>query len=255
MPDLKMANIKTPLIFAALAIAITLALDITGYAIFSALPLMALVGLYWLVTRHSWADWGLKLGKPGDYGLAVLYPIFVMGIITLVLVFSGANFTEINWAKALKNFAIIGGTTVLMAFLTEEGFFRGSLFAGFKGAGFSTKKIVIVTSVLFAAWHIGWSTIAAEGKLPLWEAPVYLINAGLLGMSWGLMRTLSGSVLVPSLSHGVWNGMAYTFFGLGTTPGFLAMSDPVIFGPERGLVGVALNGLFVFYLWRKLAKE
>jgi membrane protease YdiL (CAAX protease family) len=177
-----------------------------------------------------------------------------MGSIALVLLFSGSNFGEVNWVSALKNFGIIGGSTFLVAYLTEEGFFRGSLFAGFNGAGFSAKKTIVITSLLFAAWHIGWATVTEEGKLPPLEAPIYLINVVLLGMSWGLMRQLSGAVLVPALSHGVWNGMAYTLFGLGTTPGFLALSDPSIYGPERGFLGMALNGAFVYYLWRKLPK-
>jgi len=246
-----MSDLNKTILIAVLAIATTYTMDATGYTMFSALPLLGFVLLFWALTRHSWADWGLKLGKPSDYGLAVLYPVFVMGIIAVVLVLAGASFGEVDWAKALKNIAMVSGATFLGAFLTEEGFFRGSLFAGFKGAGFSAKKTVIVTSVIFAAWHITWATITTEGKLPLAELPVYLINAGLLGIAWGLMRQLSGSVLVSSLSHGVWNGMAYTLFGLGTTSGFLALSEPSLYGPERGLLGIGLNAVFVFWLWRR----
>lgn len=248
-------NMKPTIFVVALAILITATMDYFGYSEFSALPLLALIILFWVLTRHSWADWGLRWGRPADYGLAVLYPIFVMGILSLILVLTGANLEGVDWGGAMQNFAMIAGATIIGAFLTEEGFFRGSLFVGFKNGNVPLKKTVIYVSLIFAAWHISWATISTEGQLPLGEFPVYLINATLLGLAWGLMRALSGSVLVASLSHGVWNGMAYSFFGLGGGTGFLNISDPVIYDPERGFIGIILNAAFVVYLWRKLPQD
>jgi len=47
------------------------------------------------------------------------------------------------------------------------------------------------------------------------------VNATLIGLSWGLMRLISGSIIVTSVSHGVWNGMAYVLFGFGEKTGAL----------------------------------
>ena len=78
---------------------------------------------------------------------------------------------------------------------TETRYEPGSRrFAGFKGAGFDTRKTVVLTSLIFAAWHISWATLTEEGKLPLMQFPIYMVNAALLGLTWGLLRQLSGSV-------------------------------------------------------------
>lgn len=247
-----MSKLKaTTIVFAAAAIAITATMDAAGFATFSALPLLPLGLLFWLITRHSWEAWGIKLGKLSDYGLALAYPVFVMGVISIVLVLMGQTFNDVDWNKALLNAVAIGGSSILATYLTEEGFFRGSLFAGFKGAGFDSRRVVVFSSIIFAVWHVSWATVAEEGKLPLTEFPIYILNSALLGLVWGLLRHLSSSVLVASVSHGVWNGMAYTFFGLGGQTGFLAISDPYLYGPERGFLGIALNTLFIVFLWRK----
>jgi len=40
-----------------------------------------------------------------------------------------------------------------------------------------------------------------------------------MGAAWGLIRWISGSVIVASVSHGVWNGFTYALFGFGTRAG------------------------------------
>lgn len=50
---------RTTLAVIAAAIAVTAGMDYAGLSAFSALPLMGLVLLFWLFTRHSRADWGL----------------------------------------------------------------------------------------------------------------------------------------------------------------------------------------------------
>ncbi len=72
-------TMRYPIIFALLAIAITSTMDGTGYTDFSALILAPLLAILWFLERFSRAEIGLKLGRPGDYGLAVLYPLVVVG--------------------------------------------------------------------------------------------------------------------------------------------------------------------------------
>jgi membrane protease YdiL (CAAX protease family) len=77
-----------------------------------------------------------------------------------------------------------------------------------------------------------------------------MINAAVMGAVWGLLRCISGSVIVASLSHGLWNGMDYVCFGFGTKIGALGIKNTALYGPEVGVLGLALNIAFLAALWR-----
>ena len=68
-------------------------------------------------------------------------------------------------------------------------------------------------------------------------------------MIWGLLRWISGSVVVTSVSHGLWNGGAYVLFGFGSNTGALGVKNTAIFGPEVGVLGLVLNLVFAVGLW------
>ncbi len=74
---------------------------------------------------------------------------------------------------------------------------------------------------------------------------MYLLNAAVIGAIWCVMRTRSGSIVVSSVSHGLWNGGAYVLFGYGQKVGALGIADTAFFGPENGLLGLALNLVFL----------
>ncbi|MDJ0879637.1 MAG: CPBP family intramembrane metalloprotease [Halieaceae bacterium] len=243
---------RSSLALVAMAIVSTAVMDAVGLSMFSAFTLMVLIPLYWLLTRHTWKAWGLCFGRPIDYGLAVLYPTFVMGSLVLALIAGGADLSATDWSAAARGFAIMAAATVIGSLITEEGFFRGSLFIAAQGDGYSVRQSVVFSSLVFSAWHISWATLSEEGRVALSILPVYLINAALLGAAWGLIRALSGSVLVPSVSHGIWNGAAYTLFGFGSEGGLLAVDNALWLDPERGLLAVVLSGLYVAWLWRRL---
>jgi hypothetical protein len=76
-----------------------------------------------------------------------------------------------------------------------------------------------------------------------------MINAAVIGAIFGLLRWMSGSVIVASVSHGVWNGGAYALFGFGIKTGALGIKNTAMYGPEIGLIGLALNVMFVVALW------
>jgi len=84
---------------------------------------------------------------------------------------------------------------------------------------------------------------------PLAQVPVFIINAGVIGMIWGLLRWASDSIIVTSVSHGLWNGGAYVLFGFGSKPGALGIKNTAMYGPEVGLLGLALNVTFAVVLW------
>jgi hypothetical protein len=49
---------------------------------------------------------------------------------------------------------------------------------------------------------------------------------------------------------GLWNGIAYVFFGFGTKTGALGIRDTAIFGPEIGILGLISNAVFAFLFWQ-----
>jgi hypothetical protein len=66
----------------------------------------------------------------------------------------------------------------------------------------------------------------------------------------GILRWISGSIIVASCSHGLWNGIVYVFFGFGLKTGALGIHNTGIFGPEIGILGLGINALFALFLWR-----
>ncbi len=237
------------LIAVAVAIAITTTMDFTGYTIFSALPLLGLTLAFWLIQRQTRAEIGLKLGSIRHYGLALAYPAVVLGIAVLIASLAGAlSPEEASW----RDFGIqvLARSTVgsLMVLVTEEGFFRGWLWGAFRGAGLSDAKTLVVTSLAFTAWHVSAVTSGTDYGLPWAQIPVYLANATLLGLIWGTLRLISGSVVVASVSHAVWNACAYGLFGFGTKVGELGVANTALFGPEVGALGLLLNGGFFWWL-------
>lgn len=232
------------------AIAITATMDATGYTELSALPLFGLVVLFWVFQRFSTSEMGLKISSPKYYGIALLYPAIVMSIIAAIALAANAiDLSDANWSKTGRNIAAGSTIGVIMVLITEELFFRGWLWATLRRAGIDERQVLIFTSVVFLLWHISWVTLAPGFELPIAQVPVFLINVLLIGAIWGTMRMMSDSVLVPSVSHAVWNAFAYSLFGFGTRVGDLGIQQTSIYGPEVGWLGVALNLCFLIGLW------
>ena len=76
----------------------------------------------------------------------------------------------------------------------------------------------------------------------------------MIGLNFGLLRLVSGSIIVASVCHGVWNGLAYTLFGFGEKVGALGIQDSWLFGPEVGLFGIVINLVFAIGFWRLVMK-
>ena len=250
-----------PVVGTLVAIAITSTMDATGTSSFSSLPLFPLLVLFWYLQRFSAKDVGFTWGSSQllrYYGLAVLYPLVVMGAIAAVAALTGAlhpaaatHHKHSVWLLLLVN----GGTTIPVVLLTEEGFFRGWLWASLKRTGQGTVMVLILTSVAFALWH--WSSVMLPTGFnpPMSQVPTFMLNAAVLGAIWGMLRLLSGSLVVASVSHGVWNGLAYVLFGFGTQLGTLGISNTVIYGPEIGVLGLLLNIGVAAVLWRWCVRE
>ena len=234
-----------------LAIAITTAMDASGLSTFSALPLCPLLALFWYRERLSRRSVGFVWGRWPHYGLALLYPLAVLGAITLVAAAAGvADLARGLGGEVPSQLALVTISTFLGAILTEEGFFRGWLWASLQRAGTPPRRILLWSSIAFSLWHLSAVVLHTGFDVPPAQIPVYLVNAALMGGVWGALRWISGSVIVASLSHGVWNGITYVFFGFGTKVGAFGIEETALYGPEVGIVGLVANGAFAIALRR-----
>jgi len=233
------------------AIIVTTTMDATGYSMFSALPLFPLAAFFWYLQKFSFAEIGLSIGSGRDYAWVLAHPLFVLGLVAAIAwLFSAVNTADANWKNAVLNIGISSSMGILMVLITEEGFFRGWLWASLKRAGKSDVYVLVWTSLAFTAWHISAISLDTGFDLPASEIPIYLVNATLIGFIWGTLRMVSGSVVVPAVCHAVWNGFAYALYGFGEKVGALGIEKTHIFGPEVGIFGIALNAAFAVILWR-----
>jgi hypothetical protein len=236
------------------AITITTAMDATGYAVFSALPLMALTGLFWYLQKFSKKEIGLTWGDLRSHAWAIAYPLVVLGIAAAIATLFGAiDTSSTDWTKSFTNIGLMSSAGVIMVMLTEEGFFRGWLWASLKRAGKSDTAVLLWTTFAFILWHVSAVALDTGFDLPAKEIPIYLINGTILGLIWGVMRMVSGSVLVPAVSHAVWNGIDYPLFGFGEKVGALGITQTHLYGPEVGLLGIVLGVSFLTLIWRRYA--
>lgn len=78
------STLTRPILGVVIAIVITTSMDATGLSAFSALPLFPLMGIFWYLERLSRRSMGFVWGRWRHYGLATLYPVLVLGTITLI---------------------------------------------------------------------------------------------------------------------------------------------------------------------------
>lgn len=212
--------------------------------------LFPVIGIFWYLTRYSRKEMGLALGPLHYYGLGLLHPVLVLGLISLAAWLTGAiDIQNPDWSKVALSFAITALVSILVAILTEEGFFRGWLWAALQHAGLNRRTVVLFTGIAFGFWHLPFALLAS-GYDPLSaEVPLFITNASIIGIAWGLLRLGSGSIIVPAVTHGVWNSAVYTLFNFGGETGALGIHNVSTFGPEAGWLGLVLNLGYTAGLW------
>ena len=239
-----------------IAIAITATMDATGYSMFSALPLFPLAAIFWYLQKFTRRDIGLIWGDLRSSFLALLYPMLVLGLIGVIAwMFGAVDTSNADWNKAFLNMALMSSVGVIMVLITEEGFFRGWLWAALSRAGQSDKQVLIWTSIAFTLWHISAISLDTGFDVPAADIPVYLINATLVGAVFGMLRMASGSIVAPSICHAVWNGIDYPLYGFGEKVGSLGIEATHIYGPEVGVLGIGVNLIFATALWYWITRE
>lgn len=232
----------------AAAIGVTSLMDANGLTEFSALPLLPIAIVLWLALRLRPAQIGLVFGRIGDYALALVYPIIVLGLVCAIAFLGHATHAGTGHSFSGLKLAVAAIAGVLAALITEEGFFRGTLWAALENAHMRRFHVLVVTSCIFALWHLSYATLAAGYQLPPLQVVMFIVNAAVIGAIWGVMRLLSGSIIVTAVSHSTWNALAYAFFGEGPKIGVLGITQTLVYGPEIGFVGLVLNSTFLVLL-------
>lgn len=234
----------------AAAVVITTTMDATGYSLFSALPLFPLAAIFWYGQGFSRREVGLTWGTLHGYGLAVGYPLLVLGAMSVIAYLGGAiDSSDADWNKTIMNIMLMSSSGIIMILITEEGFFRGWLWAALRRARQTQSQTLLWTTLAFSAWHVSAVTLETGFDLPAREIPVYLVNVTLIGAVFGLLRLASGSVVVAAVAHSLWNGFDYPLFGFGENAGALGIEQTMIYGPEVGWLGIVCNAAFLAGLW------
>lgn len=237
------------------ATCITGLMDATGYLMFSALPLIVLIPFYAYRAGFNAGTLGYKLGNIRWYAPALGLPLLVIGIIVFAAFLNGDAQPSKSLSWLAKNLALQFTVGVLVVAITEEGFFRGLIYALLSKAGLHTSGVIWLSTIVFVAWHLPAVLMDTEFAPALSQLPVYLLNALMLGIIWGALRELSGSVWVASVHHALWNPLAYLMFGFGEKSGVLAIDASWLYGPEVGLAGLFLNTLVAVWLVQKVRKQ
>jgi hypothetical protein len=240
-----------PLIAGIGAIAISPLLVLTtAQGAFYNLWLAVMMIALWAAQRLTKREIGIAVGDPKSYFIALAYVVGIIGCVAL-----GAwaaqliDLKNYSAATVFRRVSLNFLATFVLALITEEGFFRGALWGSCERAGFSPAKTVIWTSLAFGLWHFAVPIIDPDFAQPLGKVPQYVIGSTVFGVAMGLLRLRSGSIIVPSLCHALWNASVYTFFGAGEKMGQLGISDPSIWDPERGYAGLVLAILGAVLLW------
>ncbi len=234
------------------AVVVTGSLVLVGQSgLVSVLPLAIILAVCWGITRYSRREVGFCWGTKRGVLLAVGFPLLVLGVLTgLALLVGERQDSGQTGAAIVVNLAVIFLLTFVLGLITEEGFFRGWLWESLKRVGASDAAVIVLTSVAFSLWHAPEVLFSSEFSLPPLQIAVLLSNAVVIGCIWGLIRATSGSLVLTSLSHGLWNAGTYVLFGDGASPGALGLTDTRWFGPEHGVLGLLLNAVVLLLLWR-----
>lgn len=223
---------------------------ITGAAWSYTLPLLVFFFLFWTLTKMSRAEIGFRIGGFGAYIASLVYAFLALSAVGVAASIAGdAGLEEASAGRSTLMALQMFAATWIGTIITEDGFFRGWLWGSLTRTRLGARGILLWTSLAFAAWHLPVAIIEENFKLPPEVIPVYIGNAFLLGMAWGIIRLASGSIVTAAFCHGVWNGLVYVFFGYGTKAGALGIENYKLLDPERGILGLVVNTAAAILLW------
>jgi membrane protease YdiL (CAAX protease family) len=194
-------SIIVPLVFAAVLVAFSVNYHIVESLLFPVGSLVWLVPVWWFTMRKDgtgWQDLGFRRFKGSTLGIgcgmlisfyiiSAVYSAILVSLFDMEMQPDLAPIAEellIPWLFPLAAVAI--------APFTEEVFFRGFVFAGFRQR-YGWRKAAIISSAIFALIHLQ----------PLAAPPLFL-----LGFLFAYIYHRSNSIWLPILMHFLVNSLA-----------------------------------------------
>lgn len=179
-------------------------LSITAYGFFPILILSV------LLNRISWRQWGgAVIISINEIGLLVWFAWMVrnkparqsIGLSSVLMLFPVIS----QLSTKLESVAVAIIYFYLFVALSEETLFRGYIQSQLNSVFGHTKHFfgirwgwgLVISSVLFGLWHLGWSPGVVAWPHVLWTM--------FGGLFFGLVREKSESVMAPTLLHGIMN--------------------------------------------------
>lgn len=179
--------------------------------------------------------------------ISIFYPLIVIFIICFFIYFfnrdANINIFYLKTSGFFINLLII----FIVLFFTEEALFRGIFWFLFDKIELSLLNKIFFISILFALWHIPVIILFPDFRLKAFVIPIYFLNIFLFSFNIGMLRYFSNSIIFISFCHALWNTLIYTFFGSGKEIGSWGIKNYFLFDPERGLMGIALQGLIILF--------
>jgi len=212
--------------------------------------LAVMLAIVWGGQRLTRREVGLAAGDAKYYFVALAYVAVIVGLVGLGAWATHAiDLTNYSAATVSRRLALNFLVTFALTLITEDGFFRGALWGSCERAGFSPAKTILWTSVAFGLWHLAVPLIDPDFSQAAGKVPQYVLGSTAFAVAMGLLRLRSGSVIVPSFCHALWNATVYTLFGAGAKVGQLGIVDHGIWDPERGYAGLSLALAAALFLW------
>lgn len=239
--------------YVLLMICSTLAPIIFNNEQLQALVIFPIILVLVYLTKMNGKELGLEFGSLRDYIWAILYPASICLVIIIIAWVTG-NIIDTKYSNEMTGkIAYLFFYTFILAFATEEGFFRGWLFGILERDHINPKLILILTALAFASWHLPLFFLNPSFTWSM--LPIYITGGIIGGLTFGLLRYISGSIIVSSFSHAIWNTVVYILFGFGSSIGILGIKMTNIFSPESGLLGLIFGLAFMAILWLWTSKK
>ncbi len=178
-------------------------------------PLLMAV-LLRLIFTESWASAGLKLNLKGNgkwYGLAMAFPLMVIGVVYLLGRVFGAGHWEPEISGRLVNLLKLSGVLalpMLFASIGEEFGWRGYLEPNLNRLGGSTLTNHVIVGVVWGVWHFPLLLMNME-SISFSFLLMVIMGCVALAIVYGQIRIRTASVWPCVLLHAVANTFNVAF--------------------------------------------
>lgn len=192
---------------------------------------------------------GFRKHNPGTLKFAIAPAVFTALLVIIAVVIAELNGTTLLKLVGVSHLMILLLMTLLVG-LYEESLFRGVLFHG-AATKFSPMVVVLVTAMIFGLMHI----VNYVNGQPLNMTIIQMINAAVLGFTYGMLRLIIGAIWPVILLHGFWDAMVSIMGTMATglseagsaaqTSGSNNMAAFIMMMPAL------IYGLILVWVWRK----